>query len=470
MKKCNTCQEEKSFEEFSKDKHISDGHKNKCKMCEKKSRDAKQGRSGKKNINNFKDAQSWLNENFPQYEIVDFGPPVRIFNRKKNLQFDYSSFSRFKEKLTKFPKREFGIDKQNLQDKIKNVFSEKYGGPSPFSSDVVRKKSTQTIKEKYGVENVMHNKDFVLQNMTKHVFDGKTVLEITEDSGVSYSHFINILNSQGLDSAMNLKKGITSIESFLMGFLNENNIHFRFNEWNDELSIRPDFLLPKYNLAIELDGLRWHCDLFCEQKDYHAKRSEKYRSIKFDSLFFRSDEIAKSPNIVKSIILNKLKLNREKIFARKCNILSLTTEESNSFFEENHLMGAGSGRTYALKFNNEIVSAIRVKWISKEERLLDISRFCTKNNISIVGGYSRLIKHVEKIEQPKIIQTFVDLRYGDGSYLENFGFQFANCDLSFQWTDFKNTYHRMVFPGNSGYDHGLHKIWDCGQAKWIKNV
>ena len=43
-------------------------------------------------------------------------------------------------------------------------------------------------------------------------------------------------------------------------------------------------------------------------------------------------------------------------------------------------------------------------------------------------------------------------------------------NLSFKWPDFKNTYHRLNFRGNTGYDKKLRKIWDCGQAKWIKEL
>jgi hypothetical protein len=63
--------------------------------------------------------------------------------------------------------------------------------------------------------------------------------------------------------------------------------------------------------------------------------------------------------------------------------------------------------------------------------------------------------------------TFIDLRYGDGSYLSDLGFKYNHTYPSFKWTDGQITLNRLRFPGNSGYDHGLFKIWDCGQAKWI---
>jgi hypothetical protein len=139
-----------------------------------------------------------------------------------------------------------------------------------------------------------------------------------------------------------------------------------------------------------------------------------------------------------------------------------------NFFEQNHLMGySPGGRTYVLKKHDEILAGIQVKW-KKKNFLLDVSRFCTKNGVSVPGAWSRLLKYIEKHENPKEIQTFIDLRYGDGSYLSSLGFSKKTEHLSFKWTDGVNCFHRMTFPGNSGYDVGLVKIWDCGQAKWVK--
>ena len=64
--------------------------------------------------------------------------------------------------------------------------------------------------------------------------------------------------------------------------------------------------------------------------------------------------------------------------------------------------------------------------------------------------------------------TFIDLRYGSGNYLANLGFIYQGAYPSFKWTDGKNTFNRMKFPGSSGYAQGCARLWDCGQAKWLK--
>ena len=138
---------------------------------------------------------------------------------------------------------------------------------------------------------------------------------------------------------------------------------------------------------------------------------------------------------------------------------------SGSFFDSNHLMGKGRGQTYALINNNSIVSAIRLKRMKNND--FEISRFCNTKFCSVTGGFSKLLKAaIEEIKPDKII-TFIDKRYGKGDYLSGLGFKYVHSYPSFKWTDGVETYHRLQFPGNTGYDHNLFKLWDCGQAKWI---
>ena len=47
------------------------------------------------------------------------------------------------------------------------------------------------------------------------------------------------------------------------------------------------------------------------------------------------------------------------------------------------------------------------------------------------------------------------------------GFKLINNDISFMWTNKKTRVHRMKFPGDSGYEKGFNKIWDCGQMKYV---
>ena len=153
-----------------------------------------------------------------------------------------------------------------------------------------------------------------------------------------------------------------------------------------------------------------------------------------------------------------------KIFARKCNIVN--NINLNTFMKDNHLMGLGSGSDFALEINGEIVAGVQIK--RKNPTNWDISRFCSKQQTTVIGGFSRLLHFFIKEYKTESITTFIDRRYGVGDYLADFGFKLKSCHHSFKWTDTKETFHRMRYPGNTGYDQGLYKIWDCGQACYIR--
>jgi hypothetical protein len=101
---------------------------------------------------------------------------------------------------------------------------------------------------------------------------------------------------------------------------------------------------------------------------------------------------------------------------------------------------------------------------------ISISRFCSRTFCSVRGAFGKLLKLAINDTNPAFVETFIDQRYGTGSYLPSFGFELKTCYPSFYWTDFERRFHRLNFRGNTGYEAGLVKIWDCGQAKWVKKI
>ena len=435
-------------------------------------RDIKNGR--KVGFNETKDsAQHFLDEHRPEITVVKWNGASKtsvFFDSKRKVNFSFI-FKTMKYEISRNPNVDFRISKEEVSKKRMNTCFQKYGKETNLTCEETKKKTEEVLVKKYGVSHPMKSheiktklKNTMIEKGYWKSVKGLTTSEVAKMYDVSNStiltRFDEFKNLPDLASIQNL----STIEIKIDKFLSSLNLEFSKNKYID--GRRYDFLIDSKNLIIECDGLYWHsdgCQRNYKDKKYHKNKSEFYKSLNYNSLFFREDEILNKFEIVESIIKNKLFLN-DKVYARKCNVETC----DNSFFEQNHLMGKGSGRIYSLKFDNEIVAAIQVKWKNKKDGVLEISRFCTKNGTSVVGGYSKLVSHVEKIESPKSIITFVDLRYGNGDYLENLGFQKISEHLSFQWTDFKKTYHRMKYPGDSGYEHGLYKIWDCGQRLYEK--
>lgn len=468
MKTCNRCNILQEFSFFNKDKHTKDKFSNRCKSCQKEIRDQKKGRKSRKYISSLREANIWLRDNCPRYQILEWGETSSqaslFLDRERHVKFSYS-FSRFKDKIQKYPERIFNPSSTEMKEKVRNSFKEKYGVECALQVKKFKEKAQQTNLNKFGVDNPMKSSKFRKEKGLIKLIDGKTIGEWAEDLGVSYSHFRNVMAYEGLDVAKNLKINKTNLESAVELILNKNNIDFKYNVWHPELKIRPDFTLTQDKLLIECNGNRWHSDEFIQNKNFHQKRLEKIELLGWRCLFFTTPEIINKSHIIESIIKNKIGKS-QKIGARTCSVEQIEISDGIQFFEKNHLMSKGSGRIYGLKKSDNIQGAMQVKWKNKTNKILEISRFCTKNGTSIIGGFSKLLAYVIKQEAPKKIITFIDRRYGKGNYLTSLGFEREGVSLSFAWADNKNCYHRMKFPGNTGYDNGLWKLWDCGQAKW----
>jgi very-short-patch-repair endonuclease len=237
-----------------------------------------------------------------------------------------------------------------------------------------------------------------------------------------------------------------------------------------EHQFRIDNMVPDIkvgNLIIECDGLYWHSDQFLDKK-YHIKKKEKYTLLGYDSLFFRSNEINDKPDIVKSIILNKLGRCPNKIGARKLSIQQISHKEATQFFSANHLMGpAGSSN-----FNAALIGDVRILSCMQFRRLKDkvyeVARFANELHHSVPGAYSRLLTFFSSQSSPSSLVNFIDQRYGKGEYLSQFGFKYTGTHVGFHWTDGINAFNRRKYLGNSGYSEGMVKIYDCGQARYLK--
>lgn len=354
-----------------------------------------------------------------------------------------------------------------IKNKIKSTNLTKYGTKCVLQNYDIRKKIINTNMERYGCKTPLQNSE-VLQKVIKtkvekgiiKIVDNKTMLERAKGLGKPYSTFIAQIAKYGFEKALQIQKKYSSLEEIIRIFFDINNIKYQRQFMVENRYA--DFYLSDYNIIIETDGLYWHSELFLND-DYHINKRQLYIDNGYVPLFFREDEIHNKFDIIKSIILNKMGQSN-RIFARKCSIIRVDKETSKKFFAKNHLMSKGRGDTYGLVYNNELISCLIISKI--KDKKYEISRFCHKCGYQVVGGLSKLIRFFVLHSDVEVLTTFIDRRYGSGEYLTSLGFKFIRCDKSFSWTNFQETFHRMKFKGNSGYDKGLVKLWDCGQARY----
>jgi hypothetical protein len=197
-------------------------------------------------------------------------------------------------------------------------------------------------------------------------------------------------------------------------------------------------------------------------------------------------------DIVKSMILNKLVKTPNKIFARKTQIKEINDNILvRNFLETNHLQGfVGSSVKLGLFYENELVSLMT---IGKKRNLMksksqegeyELLRFCTKLNINVIGGASKLFKYFLKNYSFTEITTYADRSHSQGNLYETLGFEFVSkTPPNYYYVVDGVRKHRFGFRKDvlikEGYDvntteheimlkRKIYRIYDSGSLKFIK--
>lgn len=190
------------------------------------------------------------------------------------------------------------------------------------------------------------------------------------------------------------------------------------------------------------------------------------------------------------MINNKLGLST-KIFARKTKIREIDSKTYRNFCNENHIKGYCSASIKLGAFlNDELVSAFSVsKSRFSKSSSYEIIRFCSKQNITVVGMFSKFVKHLfSNYKEVQELHSFVDLSIGNGESYKKTGFiSLGITSPNYYYWDSKNKNllsrmnfqkHKLKtrFPGifeshltekEIMEKAGYRRYYDCGNEKFF---
>ncbi len=276
----------------------------------------------------------------------------------------------------------------------------------------------------------------------------------------------------------------SSPENDISNFLESLNLQIIKNHKIDGKEI--DILIPKYNIAVEFNGLYWHSDIF-KDKYLHQEKYLKCKNNGIQLLTIFEDEWYSKQQIIKNMLLHKLHHIKDKIYARNTTISEIDNITYKNFLELNHIQGyIPSKFKYGLIYDNSLVGVLGLSRPNissgyKNSSLLEIKRFATSK--AIIGGFSKLLKHHLKSDNRTII-TYSDLRYGNGNVYLNNGFSFEKMtEPNYFWTKGQYRIHRYNFTKHKLIEKypqykdlteneimrilKYNKIYDCGANKFI---
>lgn len=244
-----------------------------------------------------------------------------------------------------------------------------------------------------------------------------------------------------------------------------------------------DIFIPEKNVAIEFNGLYFHSELF-KEKNYHSKKWKECLAKNVKLIQFFSDEWENKQEIVKSMIKHRLGKTDNVIFARKCEVREVEGKIAREFFQRTHIGGKPSLKNaFGLFFNDQMVACIglRVPIQKKYGNVVEIARFSTELNCNVVGGFSKILKVVEKWAKEKEfvgILTYADGRFGSGNLYEKNGFDLLGFSPPDYWyTNCEKREFRFKYRAQPGKteqevadENGVLKIYGTGSKQFLRKI
>lgn len=447
------------------------------------------------------------------------------------------------EKRNKTNLKKYGsvcpTNNEHIKDKVKKTCIEKFGVDNPLKSTDIRKKATQTLLNMYGVDSPLKSNKIkqkvIKTNNIKYGANYPTQSERVKNKVRSkkresyWNTFILLLKNKYIEPAFSKEEYINSDGELTYKCLkclsefksdgtepqriscgcskNRSSYEYDIVNWLKSIGIdniktnvlwkdsgkskfEIDIFLPDYNFGIDFHGLYWHSNIN-RKNSYHQDKAMFFREKKIDFIQIFENEWLSSNGIIKSIILNKLNLNK-RIFARKCELREISDNLYSKFLYENHIQGYAYAKIkIGLFFNKELVSVMGLgkNRFKHNDASIEIIRFANKCGITVVGGFDKLLSYFCKNNFYEKIISFVDLRlFNGGSYIKN-GFEMTGITkpnyFYFLPQDPSTIYNRIKFQkhklynkikdydptlseSDNMYKNGYLKILDAGSLKMVR--
>jgi hypothetical protein len=448
-----------------------------------------------------------------------------IKNKIKEANFkkygtEYATNNRkVKEKTKNTNLKKYGFDNPAKSKKIRNKIirtnEKKYGVKCTLSLKEVKDKIKKTNLERYGAENYFQNKEFLEKNKLGNynklltlencipLFTLEEYIGKYKEGPVVYKWKCTKCNTEFEDdilvelprcpSCFPLINGSSFIEAEIREFIKE-YIDIECNKefyYDSRKNYEIDIFIPSKNIGIELNGLYWHSERSGGKKrNYHLDKTKFFEKMGIQIIHIWDSEWLNKKEIVKSLLLSKINIYKDRIYARECNIKEVDSSLAREFFVNNHLQGGINSKiNIGLFYNDRIISCLSFSKSRFNKNLeYEITRFANSLNVTVIGGFSKLLNYFSKNYYPKSVITYADKRFSVGTlYLKN-GFTFLRESKPnyFYMKNYRNPESREKYQKHKLksilpiYDESLSewqnmknnkydRVWDCGNLVFYKD-
>ena len=249
-----------------------------------------------------------------------------------------------------------------------------------------------------------------------------------------------------------------------------------------------DILLPSHKIAIEYNGGYFHSELF-KDKNYHLNKLKEVEKKGYRIIHIWESDWYLNPEIVKSNLKNILQLTETKIYARKAELKEISSQQANTFCNENHLQSSAVSKVrIGLFYNNELVSVMtfsslrKATGLSSKQGCYELLRFCNKKNTTVIGGASKMFSYFKKKYGPTYIISYANRDWSQGNLYQKLEMTYkGNTPPGYFYVKSKHKFSRFQFqkhklveqgadPTLTEYEimleRGYYRIWDCGNLRF----
>ena len=355
-------------------------------------------------------------------------------------------------------------------DKTHETWMKNYGVSHPLKSSVVQDKAVQTNLAKYGVGHFTQSDEYKI----------KTSETCMDKYGVAYPCMT--------DQCIQASSRISKVNRKFMEFLNDHGIdaeyEYRLGRFSYDLHVLNTDILIEIDPTFTHKITTPHHDYMID-KSYHLSKTFIAKENGFRCIhIFDWDDWNK--------ILDVINPNKHKVYARKCQIVKISSAECDEFMNKYHLQNTCRGQSVrlGLMYNDELIQVMTFgKPRYNKNYEYELLRLCTKSGYSVVGGSNKLFSYFIRNYNPRSIISYCDNAKFTGDAYDSLGMTLKSLsDIGIHW------YHNGIhitdnLLGQQGFDrllgdkygtygkgtnneelmkmHGFVQVPDCGQKVFV---
>lgn len=245
--------------------------------------------------------------------------------------------------------------------------------------------------------------------------------------------------------------GTSFLEKELLSFIE--SIYHGEVQTNNRTIISPkelDIYIPEKRMAIEFNGLYWHDENHISNNS-HFEKTQSCDKIGIDLIHIFEDDWLLKKEIIKSIIASRLGIYQQKFMARKLKIQYLDKNKAKEFFDKNHLQGFAKADYYIalVDQNQDIKQCGAFTMRGFHDGNIELTRFATKLNTQVVGGFGKIIADFIKLKDVKSITSYINKSFFNGKGYLAVGFKIVGkIKPSYSYIYKGKRWHKSFFRKN----------------------